>query len=217
MRPPSVMRIVLFGISGSIGAAIAAELRERGHEVTGVSRSGTTSVAGVRAVAADASDAARVAELAAGADAVITATGPRHDGSESLDTLAATSRALIEGVRKSGVRRLVIVGGAGSLIDPDGRRHVDNPHFPDAVKPVALAHAAVLDIYRQVTDLDWTYVSPAASIEPGERTGTYRTGGDQLLADANGVSRITIPDFAAGLVDEVEEPTAIRRRITIAY
>jgi putative NADH-flavin reductase len=135
MRPPSVMRIVLFGVSGSIGTAIAAELRERGHEVTGVSRSGTTSVAGVRAVAADASDAARVAELAVGADAVITATGPRHDGSESPDTLAATTRALIEGVRKSGVRRLVIVGGAGSLIDPDGRRHVDNPTSPTQSSP----------------------------------------------------------------------------------
>lgn len=211
------MRIVVFGASGAIGSAIAAELLARGHDVTGVSRSGTVGVAGVTAAAGDASDPARMAGLAAGADAVITATGPRRDGSESPDTLAGTTRALIDGVRKAGVRRLIIVGGAGSLLDADGRRHLDNPDFPDAVKPVALAHAAVLDIYRQVTDLDWTYISPAASIEPGERTGSYRVGGDQLLADASGVSRITIPDFAAGLVDELEKPTAIRRRITLAY
>jgi uncharacterized protein len=213
----ALVRIVLFGASGAIGSAIAAELLSRGHEVTGVSRSGISLIDGVTAVAGDASDPARVAELAAGADAVITATGPRHDGSESAGTLAATTRAVIEGTRRAGVRRLIAVGGAGSLLEADGRRHVDNPHFPDAVKPVALAHAAVLDTYRAVTDLDWTYVSPAASIEPGERTGTYRTGGDQLLADASGVSRITIPDFAAGLVDELEKADAIRRRITIAY
>jgi putative NADH-flavin reductase len=211
------MHVTVFGASGAIGSAIAAELLAQGHEVSGVSRRGTSTVSGVRPVTGDASDVDHVAELVSGAAAVITAIGPRLDGSESPDMLSATTRTLIAGLRKAGVTRLLAVGGAGSLLEADGNLHVDNPHFPDAVKPIAYAHAAALDIYRTTTDMDWTYVSPAASIEPGDRTGTFRVGGDVLLTDENGVSRIGIPDFAAGLVAELESPAAIRRRITIAY
>ena len=210
------MKVVVFGASGAIGSAITSELAARGHDVSGVSRSGGGGSPGVAVSAGDAADPDQVATLVSGADAVITAIGPRHDGSESPDTLAASTTTLLGGLRRAGVNRILAVGGAGSLLEPDGRRHVDNPHFPEAVKPTALAHAAALEIYRGVSDLDWTYVSPAASIEPGERTGHYRTGGDELLTDADGVSRITIPDYAAGLVDELEHPSAPQRRITLA-
>jgi putative NADH-flavin reductase len=208
--------VVLFGATGSIGRTIAAELVRRGHQVTGVSRSGTSAGAGVTPAAGDASSAADVARLAAGAEAVISATGPRRDGSDPADGQAGVARALVDGLRAAGVGRLIVVGGAGSLRQ-DGGRHVDNPHFPDAWKPLALGAASARDFYRTVSDVDWLYVSPAAVIEPGERTGTFRVGRDELLTDASGASRISTEDYAIGIADQLERPTAHHAQITLAY
>jgi uncharacterized protein len=208
--------VVLFGATGSIGQAIAAELVRRGHQVTGVSRRGAGTAAGVTPAAGDASRAADVARLAAGADAVISATGPRRDGSDPADGQAGVARALVGGLRTAGVGRLIVVGGAGSLRQGSGR-HVDQPHFPDAWKPLALGAASARDFYLTVSDVDWLYVSPAAVIEPGERTGTFRVGGDELLTDASGASRISIDDYAIGIADQLEHPTAHRAQITLAY
>jgi putative NADH-flavin reductase len=116
------------------------------------------------------------------------------------------------------VRRLVVVGGAGSLEVKPGQRLVDTPGFPPGAKPTALAHARALDeVYRDIEDLDWTYVSPAAVIGPGDRTGEFRVGSDGLLTDESGESRISIPDFAIAFADEIEHGDAFRRRITVAY
>jgi hypothetical protein len=121
-------------------------------------------------------------------------------------------------LRLAGTRRLIVVGGAGSLEVAPGQRLVDTPDFHPAWKPAALAHARALDeIYRAADDLDWTYVSPAAVIEPGERTGSYRTGGDQLLTDEAGDSRISIPDYAIAIADLLDSGGAVRRRITVAH
>uniref|UniRef100_UPI000B10B595 NAD(P)-dependent oxidoreductase n=1 Tax=Actinomadura kijaniata TaxID=46161 RepID=UPI000B10B595 len=123
-----------------------------------------------------------------------------------------------EGLREAGVRRLVVVGGAGSLEVAPGTRLVDTPDFPAIYKNESLAQAELLQVIRaEAGDLDWTYVSPAAEIAPGERTGTFRTGGDRLLADAAGDSRISAEDYAVALVDELEKPQAVGRRITVAY
>jgi putative NADH-flavin reductase len=147
----------------------------------------------------------------------VSAIGP-HPGAETAeDSLVGGALGLIAGLRKAGVRRLVIVGGAGSLEVAPGVRLVDTPDFPPAWKPTALAHAEVLGLCRETEDLDWTYASPAAVIEPGERTGSFRIGADQLLADEAGESRISIPDFAIAVVDVLERGEAIRRRITVAY
>ncbi len=214
------MKVVVFGASGAIGRAITAELLARGHTVTAATRSGGP-VEGlvVRNVTGDASSPASVARLAAGQDAVAAATGPRRgDDEDPEDSLISAARGLAEGLRRAGVRRLVVVGGAGSLEIAPGQRLVDTPDFPPAWKPTALAHARVLDeVYREIGDLDWTYVSPAGLIGPGERTGEFRVGGDQLLTDESGESRISIPDFAIAFADELEHPEALRRRITIAY
>jgi uncharacterized protein len=158
-----------------------------------------------------------VARLAADHDAVVAAIGPKPGAAVPAGAFSGPAHGLIEGLRKAGVRRLLVLGGAGSLEVAPGQRVVDAPDFPDAWKPNALGQAEAFDIYRTVGDLDWTYVSPAAIIQPGERTGTFRIGGDQLLVDAAGESRISIPDYAAGLVDELENGDAIRRRITVAY
>jgi uncharacterized protein len=215
-----IVKIVVFGAAGAIGRGVTAELLERGHTVTAATRSGAP-VEGlvVRSVTGDASDPGWVARLVAGQDAVASATGPRRDhGEDPEDSLLGAARGLAEGLRRAGVRRLVVVGGAGSLEVVPGQRLVDSPAFPPAWKPAALAHARALDeVYREIEDLDWTYVSPAEVIGPGERTGEFRVGGDCLLVDETGQSRISIPDFAIAIADELEHGEAFRRRITVAY
>ena len=214
------MKVLVFGASGAIGRAITAELLERGHTVTAASRSGAP-VEGlvVQTVTGDASDPGSVARLAAGQDAVASAIGPRRgNGEDPEDSLLGAARGLAEGLRRAGVRRLVVVGGAGSLEVAPGQRLVDSPGFPAAWKPTALAHARTLDeVYRGIDDLDWTCVSPAGVIGLGDRTGEFRVGGDQLLVDDSGQSRISIPDYAIAFADELEDGEAFRRRITVAY
>jgi putative NADH-flavin reductase len=213
------MKLLVFGASGAIGSAITAELLERGHTVTAATRSGTPiGDVAVQVVKGDAADPASVARLAHGQDGVVSAIGPRRGQAENEeDSLLGAARGLTEGLRQAGVRRLVIVGGAGSLEVAPGQRLVDTPGFPAGWKPTALAHARALDVFREVDDLDWTYVSPAAEIGPGERTGKFRIGGDQLVVDDAGDSRISIPDYAIAIADEIERGEAIRRRITVAY
>ncbi|PBC62340.1 epimerase [Streptomyces sp. Tue6028] len=213
------MKLVLFGATGMVGSRIAAEASARGHRVVAVSRSGQSPIPGVTATAADASDPAKVAELTAGADAVVSACVPPRDGSEAREPFLAINQALVEGAGAAGVRRLVIVGGAGSLETPEGRAIVDEPGFPEAYLTEALAHRDVLDFYRALDDdaVDWTYVSPAAEIAPGERTGTFRVGGDRLLTDAHGNSRISAEDYAIAVVDELEKDAHPRARMSVAY
>ena len=215
------MKIVVFGASGAIGRSITAELLARGHTVIAATRSGAP-IEGlvVQVVTGDASDPGSVARLAAGKDAVVAATGPRRgaEGEDPEDSLLGAALGLAEGLRRAAVRRLVVVGGAGSLEVAPGQRLLDTPGFPPAWKPTALAHARTLEeVYREIDDLDWTYVSPAGVIGPGERTGEFRIGGDQLLVDDDGHSRISIPDYAIAFADELEDGEAFRRRITVAY
>ncbi|WP_433478229.1 NAD(P)-dependent oxidoreductase [Spirillospora sp. CA-142024] len=207
------MRILLIGATGMVGRRIAGEAGDRGHEVTGVTRSGNEGT-----VKAEAGDAAAIAGLAEGHDAVVLTVPPPRDGSETEGPLLATTRGVLDALRRAGVRRLVVVGGAGSLEVARGVRLVDTPEFPDLYKNEALAAAAQLGLIRaEAGDLDWTFISPAAIIEPGERTGTFRLGGDQLLSDAEGNSRISAEDYAVALVDELEKSNAVQRRITVAY
>ncbi|MGW5660025.1 NAD(P)-dependent oxidoreductase [Streptomyces sp. NPDC003758] len=211
------MRIVLFGATGMVGSRIAAEATRRGHRVTAVSRSGRSPVPGVTATAADASDPAKVAELARGADAVASACAPPRDGTDPEEPFLAINQALVQGTREAGVRRLMVVGGAGSLEVAPGEALYDQPGFPEAVRAEALTHGTALDFYRTVDDLDWTYVSPAAEIAPGQRTGRFRVGGDQLLTDAEGRSRISAEDYAAAFLDELEQGAHVRTRMSVAY
>lgn len=212
------MKIALFGAGGTIGSRIAREAVSRGHQVTAVARKPeqlTPPASGIQVVQGDVLDPASVAAAVAGSDLVISAIGPGlPDGDPQLVVTAAHS--LIDGVKRAGVRRLLVVGGAGSLEVGRGMLLVDTPGFPPGWKPIALAHSEALDVYR-TADLDWTYVSPAALIEPGERTGHYRTGTDQLLTDEKGHSRISAEDYAVAMLDEAEHPQFVRRRMTAAY
>ncbi len=115
------------------------------------------------------------------------------------------------------MKRYLVMGGAGSLEIAPGKKLIDTSQFPEAAKPEATKGGVFLDLLRQANDLDWTFLSPSALIEIGERTGKFRLGGDQLLTDANGKSRITFEDYAIAMVDEVEKPSHIRKRFTVGY
>ncbi|MFJ3928314.1 NAD(P)-dependent oxidoreductase [Streptomyces sp. NPDC090022] len=216
------MKILLFGASGNIGSAIADELLSRGHQVTGVTRSGriegSADREGFTVVAGDATDADTVAELSGqGYDLIASAVGPRVGAEDDRKIIVGAAKALIEGLGRSGARRLVVLGGAGSLETAPGVRVIDSPHFPEMWRNNALAQIEALGLYRATENLDWTFISPAKLIEPGERTGTYRKGGEQLVVDAEGNSRISYADYAVAFADELEQGNAIKSRINVAY
>lgn len=212
------MKIALFGASGTIGGRILREALDRGHEVTAVLRDPAklqVQHPRLRAVAGEALDPASIATAVAGQDAVISAIGPGL-AEPRPGFLVQAAHSLLEGLGKAGVTRLLVVGGAGSLEVAPGLQLVDAPSFPEAWKGVALEHREAFAVFRKA-DLDWSYFSPAAFIQPGERTGHYRLGGDQLLTDAQGESRISAEDYAVALLDELEQPKHLRKRFTAAY
>lgn len=211
------LKIALFGATGMIGSRIAAEAARRGHQVTALvcnPQRVPADTANVRASQADLLDAAGVAAAVRGHDVVASAYAPVHDNTATLD---AATRALVAGVREAGLKRLVVVGGAGSLEIAPGKQLVDSEGFPAAYKAVALAHRDAFNYYRTVSDLDWTFFAPAAMIAPGERTGQFRTGAGTLIADPAGTSRISAEDYAVAFVDELEQGRFVRQIATVAY
>ncbi|HEV7591132.1 MAG TPA: NAD(P)-dependent oxidoreductase [Longimicrobium sp.] len=216
------MKIVLFGATGNVGRRVTAEALRRGHEVTGVVRDPSAVESPdprVALVRGDATDAQSVASVVRGADAVVSAISPRPNARGlAAPALAANARALIAGLGRAGVPRVLFVGGAGSLEVAPGQQLLDQPGFPDAYRAEALEGREALDVWRgEAEGLDWTYLSPAAEIGPGERTGSYRTTGDALLADAEGRSFISYEDYAVAVLDELETPRHVGRRFGVAY
>ncbi len=202
------VKVTVLGASGRAGSEITAELARRGHQVVAVARKPeTVAVApGVTAVQGDAFDSEALAKLIAGSDAVISAL--------HFDVPAAT---LLAALRKAGVPRLLVTGGAASLEVAPGKRVIDTPDFPEAWKAIAQGGIVFLDDLRKEQAIDWTYFSPAALLEEGPRTGHYRPGLDQLVTDEAGESRISFADYAIAMVDELEQHRHSRARFTAAY
>lgn len=201
-------KIALIGASGNAGSRILKELSDRGHQVTAIARNPEkiASLPNVVAKKGDVFDRAGLSELLKGHDAVIS----------SVHFTASDPATLIEAVRASGVQRYLVVGGAGSLEIAPGQRVVDLPDFPAAYKAEATKGAEFLDILKQEKQLDWTFLSPSAEFVPGERTGKFRIGKDNLLSNDEG-SRISFEDYAIALVDEIEKPQHSRQRFTVGY
>ena len=203
------MKIALVGATGNIGKRILAELASRGASVTAIARKPEAVPASplVTAKQGDAFDEAALAALLIGHDAVVS----------SLPFVPGLARSVVEAVKRSGVKRIVMVGGAGSLEVAPGKMLKDTLTLPDAVRAIIEEGTNALHLLRNERGLEWTFFSPAAEIGPGERTGKFRLGGDQLVSDANGKSRISYEDYAVALVDELETPRHARKRFTIAY
>ncbi len=202
------MKVALIAAAGNAGSRILAELSARNHQVTAIARSpdNVAQLPGVTAVAGDANEPEALAKLLAGHDAVVSAAKFLHAKAENL----------IAAVEASGVKRYLVVGGAGSLITPDGTLEKDGPRFPAHVKPEAEEGGRFLELLK-TTDLDWTYQSPSRFFEPGARTGQFRLGAEHLLIGADGKSAISMEDFAIALVDELENPAHLRQRFTVGY
>ena len=209
------MQIVIFGATGRIGQRILQEALTRGHTVTAaLRRTSRLDIAHDRlqTVTADVTIADEVARAADGKDAIISAIGPGPSGDPGVIVAAARAFVVALAARPT---CLIAVGGAGTLEIRPGVQRLDTPDFPEAYRPSGYAQREALALYR-ASSLDWSYLSPPIIIEPGSRTGVYRTGGDQVLFDQAGRSRISMEDFAVALIDEVEHPRHVRKRFTVA-
>ncbi|RJL49648.1 NAD(P)-dependent oxidoreductase [Pectobacterium carotovorum] len=200
--------IALIGASGDAGSRILKELSDRGHTVTAIARhpEKIASLPNVTAKQGDALDKDALVALFKGHDAVVSAV--KFGSSDPAILIAA--------VKTAGVKRYLVVGGAGSLEIAPGQRLIDQPDFPDTYRPEASRGAAFLDLLKQEKDLDWSFLSPSAEFVPGQRTGTFRLGKDTLLSNDQG-SSISFEDYAVALVDEIENPTHSRQRFTVGY
>jgi hypothetical protein len=209
------MKVTLYGATGQIGRRILEELLQRGHSVTAVVRDPAKLAPrrGLAVMPGDVDDVAGIAAASKGADALVSAYGP---GAEDPEKLLPVTRNLIEGTKQSGVLRFLFVGGAGSLEVAPGVTLIDSGHLPEEWKGIAIAHRDALEMAR-ASAINWTCLSPAGFIQPGQRTGKFRLGTDRLLTDDRGESRISMEDFAIAFVDELESPRHERRRFTIAY
>lgn len=213
------MKVAIIGASGQIGAFIRDEALARGHQVTAIVRNPekiTVRNPHLTVVKADILKD-KVDELVKGHDAVISAYNPGWGNPDIYNEQIGGYKAIISGVRISGTKRLLVVGGAGTLEVAPGVLVLDTTDFPEQVKGGVLATKETLYMLEKEKELEWTFLSPPASIAPGERTGHYRIGKDQLLKNEKGGSRISTQDYAVAMLDELEHPQHIRERFTVAY
>ena len=203
------MKIALVGATGNVGTRLISELKRRGHHVTAIARhpEKLKEEASVRPVSGDVQNENVLAAVLGGHDAVI----------HSVKFLSTNASKIIAATKAAKVPRLLVVGGAGSLEVSPGLTLANTPDFPAEYKPETLAGVEFLNVLRGEKELDWTFLSPSYFFAPGERTGKFRLGKDELLVAADGQSRISTEDFAIALVDELEQPKHSRQRFTVGY
>ncbi|MDA5193933.1 NAD(P)-dependent oxidoreductase [Govanella unica] len=217
------MKIVLLGASGFVGSALLSEALNRGHDVTAVVRhpDKLAHQQGLTTLRGDIYDSETLAAIMASHDAVISAFNPGWTpGSprpEMYEDQVRGTASILAAIKKAGVRRVLWVGGAGGLEVSPGVALIDTPGFPEWVEPGARATSEALEDLRRHPELDWSFLAPSAKLEKGERTGKFRLGGDRLLVDDKGESRISVQDYAVAMIDELEHPAHLRQRFTVGY
>ena len=214
-------RIALIGASGFVGSALLKESLKRGHEVTAIVRNPekiTLNDPNLQIIQGDVLSEQSIPDVIKGVDVVISAYNPGWTNPNISQETTAAYQSIISGVKKAKIPRLLIVGGAGSLYVAPEKRVMDTGVIPESYLPAVESLANVLyDLQKNEKELDWAYFSPAGNIEPGERTGKFRLGKDQLMVDKDGKSNISVEDYAVAMLDEVDSPVHHRERFTIGY
>ncbi len=212
------MNIALIGATGFIGSGLRNELLSRGHRVTALVThpEKLSPHPNLTAVKIDVLDTAALGKQLTGHDAVISAFSGHAQG-DIYEYYVRGIRSILAASKAAKVPRLLVVGGAGSLEVSPGVQGVDTPNFPEQWKQSALGAREALRLLRNESELNWTMLSPSALIAPGQRTGKFRLGGDQLLVKADGKSEISIEDYAVAMIDELENPAHPRSRFTVGY
>jgi len=215
------MKIALIGATGFVGSTILQEAINRGHAVTAITRSPQKLPRNdhIRPSKADVNDLQTLTKYFQGQDAVIHAYAPARDLSvqERIDRQRTATQTIIAAIKSTGVSRILAVGGAGTLEVSPGICNMDRPEFPAAWEGGAKSTAVIKELLLAEPDLEWTYLCPSHNLFPGERTGKFRLGHDQMLIGADGESRISVQDYAVAMVDELENPKHTRRRFTVGY
>lgn len=221
------LKFIVYGATGNVGSRVIAEALNRGHEVTAVSRNPDRIKQRhdkLSAVKGDLLIPESVAELVPGHDVIVVSVRGSADGSSDPERAIQRVAAdvLVNVLRETGdsAPRLIYVGGAGSLEIKPGVLYADSiPKImlSKSIEQEIYGHVLTLDYLRTVDDVRWTYISPAKKFKPGNRTGSYRIGGDQMLEDNKGKSRISMEDFAIALVDEAEKAQYVGQRFSVAY
>lgn len=213
--------VVLIGASGFVGTAILSELLNRGNKVTAIVRNPdkiSISNSNLSVVKADVSDVESIAKVSEGKDAIISAYNPGWTNPNIYEDTLKNYPLILQAAKQSGVKRLLIVGGAGTLFYAPGLRVVDSGAIPDSIMGgVKSLGEFYLNTLMNEHDIDWVFFSPAGTLEPGERTGKFRLGKDDLIVDADGKSHISVEDYAIAMVDELEKPVHYQERFTIGY
>ncbi len=214
------MKIAIIGATGFVGSAVLNEALNRDYEVTAIARNIdklTIKNNKLTAVSADADDSDHLAKILAGHDAIVSAYNAGWTNPNLYNDFLEGSEAIQQAAKISGVKRLLVVGGAGSLEVAPGVQMVDTPEFPAQWKNGATAARDYLNILKKESELDWTFISPAANLHPGERTGVFRLGADQPVTDEDGKNEISVEDMAVAIIDELESNRFIKRRFTLGY
>lgn len=216
-----VKKVVLIGASGFVGSALLKEALNRELEVTAVVRHPEKikiENENLRVKKADVSSLEEVTEVCIGADAVISAFNPGWNNPNIYKETIEVYLTIIDGVKKADVHRFLMVGGAGSLFIAPGVRLMDSGEVPENLLPgVKALGDFYLDFLRKEKEVDWVFFSPAADMRPGVRSGRYRLGKDDMIVDAVGNSHISVEDYAAAMIDELEYPKHHQERFTIGY
>nr|WP_270612026.1 NAD(P)-dependent oxidoreductase [Bacteroides intestinalis] len=217
----NMKNVVLIGASGFVGTAILNELLNRGHKVTAIVRDPakvTASNPNLKVVQADVTDTDVLIEASKGKDAVISAYNPGWKNPNIYEETLKNYPLIVDSVKKAGVERLLIVGGAGTLFYAPGKMVMDADDVPAKLLPgIKSLGEFYLNTLRKENDIDWIFLSPAANMTPGERTGKFRIGKDDLVVDVNGDSNISVEDYAVAMVDELEQKHHHKERFTIGY
>ena len=213
------MKIALLGATGFVGSALMKEALDRGHTVTAIVHNPEKLERRDRLVpvGGDVYDSTVLATLIGGQDALISAFNPGWNDPNLYDDQVRGTSSIIDAIKKAKIKRVLWVGGAGGLEVKPGVRVIDDPSFPAAIRPGSLATMNALEQLRKEPELDWSYLAPSKKMKQGARTEKFRLGGDQLLVDRNGLSSISVQDYAVAMINELEHPAHIRRRFTVGY